>query len=78
MKIMLKLNKRSKTEQKPIQQVTERHLRRMRRTKGEVKKMHNCYDNIDTVQKQNVLENIVQLMEKGNLPTPQNSTRIGS
>ena len=45
----------------------------MRRTKGEVKKMQNYYDNIDTVEKQNILEKIVELTKKDNLPTPQNS-----
>ena len=34
------------------------------------------YDNIDTVEKQNILEKIVELMKKDNLPNPQNLSRI--
>ena len=34
------------------------------------------YDNIDTVEKQNILEKIVELMKKDNLPNPQNLRRI--
>ena len=34
------------------------------------------YDNIDTVEKQTILEKIVELMKKDNLPNPQNLRRI--
>ena len=34
------------------------------------------YNNIDTVEKQNILEKIVELMKKDNLPNPQNLRRI--
>ena len=34
------------------------------------------YDNTDTVEKQNMLETIVELMKKDNLPNPQNLRRI--
>ena len=34
------------------------------------------YDNIDTVEKQAIPENIVELMKKGNLPNPQNLGKI--
>ena len=33
------------------------------------------YDNIDTVEKQIILEKIVELMKKDNLPNPQNLRR---
>ena len=36
------------------------------------------YDNIDTVEKSNILEKIVELMKKDNLPNPQNLKRIDS
>ena len=34
------------------------------------------YNNIDTVEKQNILEKIVELVKKDNLPHPQNLRRI--
>ena len=34
------------------------------------------YNNIDTVKKQNILEKIVELVKKDNLPNPQNLRRI--
>ena len=34
------------------------------------------YDNIDTAEKQNILEKLVELMKKDNLPNPQNLRRI--
>ena len=34
------------------------------------------YNNIDTVEKQNILEKIVELVKKDNLPNPQNLRRI--
>ena len=34
------------------------------------------YGNIDTVEKQNILEKIFELMKKDNLPNPQNLERI--
>ena len=34
------------------------------------------YDNIDPVEKQTILEKIVELMKKHNLPNPQNLKRI--
>ena len=34
------------------------------------------YGNIDTVEKQTILEKIVELMKKDNLPNPQNLRRI--
>ena len=34
------------------------------------------YDNIDTAEKQTILEKIIELMKKDNLPNPQNLRRI--
>ena len=48
----------------------------MTRTKGDVKKLLINYNNIDTIEKQTILEKIVELMKKGNLPNPQNLRRI--
>ena len=52
----------------------------MRRTKGgrgeENAELLINYNNIDTVEKQNILEKIVELMKKDNLPNPQNLRRI--
>ena len=50
----------------------------MRRTKVEVKKIQNYWsnhDNIDTVKKQHILEIIVKLIKKDNLPNPQNQRK---
>ena len=48
----------------------------MTRTKGDVKKLLINYNNIDTIEKQTILEKIVELMRKDNLPNPQNLRRI--
>ena len=48
----------------------------MTRTKGDVKKLLINYNNIDTIEKQTILEKIVELMKKDNLPNPQNLRRI--
>ena len=80
MKINLNLNKRNKTEQaQPIEQVTEQHIAQNEDKKGRREEnadlLINC-DNTDTVEKQNILEKIVELMKKDNLPNPQNLKRI--
>ena len=51
-------------------------MNRMTRTKGDVKKLLINYNNIDTIEKQTILEKIVELMKKDNLPNPQNLRRI--
>ena len=51
-------------------------MHRMTRTKGDVKKLLINYNNIDTTEKQTILEKIVELMKKDNLPNPQNLRRI--
>ena len=51
-------------------------MHRMTRTKGDVKKLLINYNNIDTIEKQTILEKIVELMKKDNLPNPQNLRRI--
>ena len=51
----------------------------MRRTQGEVKKNSELlinYDNIDTVEKQDILGKIAELTKKDKLPNPQNLRRI--
>ena len=41
-----------------------------------MKKLLINYNNIDTIEKQTILEKIVELMKKDNLPNPQNLRRI--
>ena len=62
-----------------MQQVTEQHIAQNEEDEGrgeENAELLINYDNIDTVEKQNKLEKIVDLMKKGNLPDPQNLRRI--
>ena len=62
-----------------MQQVTEQHIAQNEEDEGrgeENAELLIIYDNIDTVEKQNKLEKIVDLMKKGNLPDPQNLRRI--
>ena len=69
----------SRTGTEPIQQVTERHIAQDEKEKGrreENAELLINYDNIDTVEKQNVLGKIFELMKKDNLPNPQNLRRI--
>ena len=63
----------------PIQQVAEQHI--AQNEDDEVRGEENAqllinYDNTDTVEKQNILEKIVELMKKENLLNPQNLRRI--
>ena len=58
----------------PIQQVTEQHIGQNEEDEGrgeENAELLINYDNIDTVEKQNLLEKIVELMKKGNFQTPK-------
>ena len=62
----------------PIQQVAEQHI--AQNEDDEVRGEENAqllinYDNTDTVEKQNILEKIVELMKKENLLNPQNLRR---
>ena len=52
-------------------------MRRTKRGRGEENaELLINYNNIDTVEEQNILEKIVELMKKDNLPNPQNLRRI--
>ena len=63
----------------PIQKVTEQHIVQNEEGKGRGKENSELlinYNNIDTVEKQTILEKIVELLKKDNLPNPQNLRRI--
>ena len=63
----------------PIQKVTEQHIVQNEEGKGrgeENSELLINYNNIDTVEKQTILEKIVELLKKDNLPNPQNLRRI--
>ena len=55
----------------------------MRRTQGGVRKIQNFdqfeidqFDDIDTIKKREILEKTAELMNKDNLPNPQDIRRI--
>ena len=57
----------------------EQHFSQNEQDEGRIKENAELLisnDNIDTVEKQNLLEKIVELMKKDNLPNPQNLRRI--
>ena len=57
----------------------EQHFAQNEQDEGRIKENAELLisnDNIDTVEKQNLLEKIVELMKKDNLPNPQNLRRI--
>ena len=59
--------------------MTEQHIAQNEENEGrceENAELLTNYDNFDTIEKQNILEKIVELMKKDNLPTPQNVRRI--
>ena len=59
--------------------MTEQHIAQNEEDEGrgeENSELLINYDNIDTVEKQIILEKIVELMKKDNLPNPQNLRRI--
>ena len=67
------------TGTEPIQKVTEEHI--AQNEEDEERGEENSellinYGNIDTVEKQTILEKIVELMKKENLPNSQNLRRI--
>ena len=69
----------NRTGSECIQQATEQHIAQNEEDTGRGKENSELlinYDNIDTVEKQNILEKIVELTKKNNLPNPQNLRRI--
>ena len=69
----------NRTGTEPIQKVKEQHIALKEEDEGrgeENSELLINYDNIDTVEKQTILEKIVELMKKDNLPNPQNLRRI--
>ena len=63
----------------PLQKVTEQYIAQNEEYdwRGEENsEILINYENIDTVEKQTILEKIVELMKKDNLPNPQNLRRI--
>ena len=64
---------------KPMQNVTEQHTAQNEEDEGrgeENSDLLKNYYNIDTAEKQTILEKIDELMKKDNLPNPQNLRRI--
>ena len=64
---MFKLNKRSKTFTETIQQVTEQHIAQDEKEEGrgeENAELLINYNNIKTVEKQNIFRKFVELMKK--------------
>ena len=59
--------------------MTEQHIAQNEENEGrceENAELLTNYDNFDTIEKQNILEKIVELMKKDNLLKPQNLRRI--
>ena len=59
--------------------MTEQHIAQNEEDEGRGKENSELlikYDNIDTVEKQTILEKIAELMKKDNLPNPQDLRRI--
>ena len=66
------------TGTEPIQKVTEKNIAQNEEDEGrgeEKSELLINYDNIDTVEKQNILEKIVELIKKDNLRNPWNLRR---
>ena len=64
----------NRTGTEPIQKRTVTHIAQNEEDKGrgeENSELLISYDNIDTVEKQIILEKIVELINKDNLPNPQ-------
>ena len=64
----------NRTDTEPIWQVTEQHIAQNEEDEGrgeENAELLMNYENIFTVEKQNILEKIVELMKKDNLPNPE-------
>ena len=74
-----KLEKKNLTGTEPIWQVTEQHISQKEEGKGRgganAELLIN-YSNIGTVEKKSILEKIIELMKKDNLPNPTNLKRI--
>ena len=69
----------NRTGTEPLQKVTEQYIAQNEEYdwRGEENsEILINYDNIDTVEKQTILEKIVELMKEDNLPSPQNFRRI--
>ena len=69
----------NQTGTEPIQKVTGQHIAQNEEDEGrgeENSELLINYDNIDTAEKQTILEKIIELMKKDNLPNPQNLRRI--
>ena len=69
----------NRTSTEPIQKGTEQHISQNEeeeRRGEENSELLINYDNIDTVEKQTMIVKIVELMNKDNLPNPQNLRRI--
>ena len=69
----------NRTSTEPIQKGTEQHIAQNEedeRRGEENSELLINYDNIDTIEKQTMIEKIVELMNKDNLPNPQNLRRI--
>ena len=69
----------NRTGTEPIQQVTEQRIAQNEEGAGRGEKNAELlinYDNVDPVEKQNILDKIVELMKKDNFPNPQNLRRI--
>ena len=59
--------------------MTEQHIAQNEENEGsgeENAELLINYDDIDTIEKQNILKKNVELMKKDNLPKPQNLRRI--
>ena len=69
----------NRTGTEPLQKVTEQYIAQNEECdwRGEENsEILINYDNIDTLEKQTILEKIVELMKEDNLPSPQNFRRI--
>ena len=69
----------NQTGTEPIQKVKERHIAQNKEGEGrdeENSKLLINYNNIDIVEKQIILEKIVEIMKNNNLQNPQNLRRI--
>ena len=65
--------------QQDVQKVTEQHIAQNEEDEGrgeENSELLINYDNIETVEKQTILEKILELRKKDHLPNPQNLRRI--
>ena len=71
--------KQNRTGTEPIQQVKEQNIAQNEEDAGrgeENSELLLNYNNIDTVETQKILEKIVELMKKDNLPNPQYLRKI--